>query len=176
MTIHIGAGGLPCVDASTGNVKLHSSACCVTCTNCRDSNAPLAWKIVIEGIENGTCDQCTLYNDSYVLPFQPPPADACQWKTTVITDHCETDPGGIRNFLFHVLNVASGSDYDLGLQLGDATGSGIIGWNKDNTPPVPGGALTLPICVDVDEVVMESNVNSGTVCDGSDSTCTLTAL
>jgi len=65
--IHIGASGLPCVDASTGNIKLHTPSCCGTCGVCDDSEIAMLYKVEIEGTANGTCGNCDGLNATYVV-------------------------------------------------------------------------------------------------------------
>ena len=89
--IHIGGSGKPCVDASTGNIKLHSG-CCATCSWCdgTTNNAPKSYKVEFKNILDGTCGDCEEFRRSYLVPN----TSSCTWSmSTTDTDYCSLGTG-----------------------------------------------------------------------------------
>ena len=180
MTIHIGAGGLPCVDASTGNVKLHSTACCATCSACTgtSNNAPVAYKATFALIDHlqptPVCSQanCRLYNISYLVPVSSHVAG--NWVNgTDVPDRCSIanpDDGTVEIIISH-----DGTDGEVAVA---------YSWGH---PAVPtdieikyikpySGAKVPCLTFNSLDIPYSSNVGVGSYCDVASSTCKLTTL
>lgn len=61
--------------------------CCgpTPCVNCNAGTTPTGVTLVIAGIVNGTCTNCTSLNGSHVLPAGPYP---CTFTATMATVNC----------------------------------------------------------------------------------------
>jgi hypothetical protein len=181
MAIHIGGSGLPCVDASTGNIKLHSGDCCEDCSACTGSgtdNAPLAYKATFALIDHlqptPVCSQanCRLYNISYVVSVSA--HVACNWvNATDVPDRCSVanpEDGTVEIIISH-----DGTDGEVAVD---------YSWGHTAVPtdieikyvkPYSGAKVPCLTFSSLD-IPYSSNVGVGSFCDVTSSTCKLTAL
>ena len=161
--IHIGGSGKPCVDASTGAVKIHTSACCPTCNVCSTSKEPVAYRVDITEIDVNRCDECEDYNGQFLVP------DA----------HCEesfTDGGAskiLNVYHYQDTNYFTKVTYTIGsIAAGGPAVLASLTFTLDHgTSPVnctAFNAVGIPL-VDV-------SWPFAYVCDGSSAECTLTSL
>jgi len=101
--------------AADGNIALSDSSCCETCSYCLGTtgNAPIAFKVVITGIEGedncldaGGTDYCDQYNATYCLVK----TGACEWRYNGFTNWCSVPQSPHSKEI--LLNVGeSGGDY-----------------------------------------------------------------
>lgn len=129
--------------------------CCgeCPCTHCDGSSPPCCFKVVISGITEGTCGECSCLNDTF---YAPRTANCTWWQLlTTRSFPCDSSPLQVTVYL-------DGSDYKLKVELGGNV------WIKNY-----GG--TKPTCEDLaDESIAYSA--SGSDCDASSSTCLVTAI
>ena len=157
-TLHMTASGKICQDASTRRLKKHDAACCETCNDCLNNDAPASWKVGIDNIRDDDCSSCANYNDtSYVVPY----VAGCIW-TANITDHCSV--GGTPRVQVEVLDDVV--DPRIYVRIFTGTGGQICQFYWENA--------TQPDCPEIDETSVgnRSVSGAGTDCDFSAATCT----
>jgi len=169
--IHIGASGLPCVDASTGKVKLHSGDCCVDCDTCSGSG-PVAYKAKFDAIEsNDNCGSCSSYEISYVVPNTATGA-ICTWANTVgVPDACDVPSAGSAEVRIMASTAGSNHYVSVAYTWGVSGGSAIDIDFSENY------GTNKPDCVSFNnEDIQRTGDTVSSYCDASAATCRLTAL
>ncbi len=125
--------------------------CCgCDCAEC-DGSPPCCFKVVISGVVEGTCGECSCLNDTYHAKH----SSACTWTRDTSAYPCDSDP-------LRVTVFDDGGNFKLKVELGGNV------WIKDF-----GG--TKPTCGTLTDESIPFD-SSGSDCDASSSTCLVTAV
>lgn len=119
------------------------------CDQCAGGNAPCCWEVTLDGIANGSCQFCDLFNGVWYI--KQTSAGSCVWSCTI-------DSGCTRcNTATLALSIA---DNKMTMTLGDHV------WEKDFGD-------SLPTCSGIHSL---SHVTSSGDCDTSAATCEIRAF
>lgn len=143
---------------------LGNCPCCSTpCTRC--SSTPASYQVVITGLANTTCSNCSTYNATYIIPQSiVVDSSGCTWQIGVNSTACGS---GTFAYYINVQATVNGAQTRLRCMMvldgfgNSATWQDDIGTNPANCS-VSGLSLTI-------------NTDFANLCTNASSTCTVTA-
>lgn len=132
--------------------------CLCRCENCENCLAPCCWEVAIDGMEDGTCGDCEVLNDTYYLDqtYDEQDEPLCVWVDYTICGDCEPDPKELSLEVYE-----DSGDYKIKVTLGAHV------WEKNYGD-------TKPSCCTLSNESLTHITNSGD-CDSSNATCTITS-
>lgn len=149
----------PCPNCCDGGLGEPGEPCGCTCSYCSSTSepaymAPCCWTVVISGITDGTCTDCSTLNRAYYL-YQDS-ANSCRWCCLNVTG---VDCLGSNDICLTVYLDGDGH-YKIRVDQGEHR------WVKDY-------GLAAPLCCEIVGDELDSDT-SGSDCDSSSATCTIT--
>jgi len=140
--------------------------CCSRCPVCTLESFPTQLSIVIAGIVEGTCGSCASLNDTYVLDFIGYFNPYCRWRYDFPVTVC-----GVNHITFGMRITVAHTSTSIQVDLDSDLYTNVSAYFKDDV-----GIAAPRDCQFSNKDIPWDWDGLAYTCDGSNSTCTVTAI
>ena len=141
---------------------------CQSCAGCISGRVPSIMKMVVTGFANSSCINCNNFDATYYVPFDESASGStnCRWQYNPgIDSSCGPGPVGLC-----FVDIEDDGTLECRIITGANPGLGYTNWVKEY------GAQVNCVAISAVDVPWSTDVPSPNWCNGSGTTCTLTAM